>query len=98
VERRIELEEKAHIHVSLRNPRYECGGVESAPSSPVYGHGFSCALRDGGGPGSVYDWIYWETGKVRFEARRQIAQNRLVPASAAIIAGAIVLVLWRLLR
>jgi hypothetical protein len=46
----------------------------------------------------VHDWVYWETGKVTFEARRQIVQNRLAPASVAIILGAIALMLWKLLK
>ena len=46
----------------------------------------------------AHDWIYWETGKVTFEARREIVYKRLVPASVVIICGAIALVLWKLLR
>jgi hypothetical protein len=45
-----------------------------------------------------HDWVYWETGKVTFEARRQLVYDRLAPASAAIILGAIALTLWKLSR
>jgi hypothetical protein len=47
-----------------------------------------------------HDWIYWETGKLTFEARRQVVQNRVVPATAAIVFGAIAIMLvrWKLLR
>jgi hypothetical protein len=46
----------------------------------------------------VHDWIYWETGKTTFEARRQIVQDRAAPASVAIILGAGALVLWKFCR
>jgi CubicO group peptidase (beta-lactamase class C family) len=68
--------------------------------NPATGNGF--VLTASGGRGAtnqlVHDWIYWETGKVTSEARLQVAQNRLRPASIAIILGAIALVLWRLLK
>jgi CubicO group peptidase (beta-lactamase class C family) len=68
--------------------------------NPATGNGL--VLMVSGGKGAVnqlaHDWIYWETGKVTFEARRQIMLDRLVPASVAIIIGAIALVLWKLLR
>ena len=68
--------------------------------NPVTGNGF--VLMASGGRGAtnqlVHDWTYWETGKVTFEARRQIVQNRIVPALVAIILGASVLVLWKLFR
>jgi hypothetical protein len=35
---------------------------------------------------------------VTFEARRQIVYGRIVPASVAIILGAVVVMLWKLLR
>jgi len=44
------------------------------------------------------DWIYWETGKVPYAARWQVMLDRLLPASVAILLGAIVLVLWRVFR
>lgn len=68
--------------------------------NPATGNGM--VLMVSGGQGSlnqlVHDWIYWETGKVTFEARREIVFRRLVPASVAIICGAIALVLWRRLH
>jgi len=68
--------------------------------NPATGNGM--VLTVSGGQGAlnqlVHDWVYWETGKVTFEARRQIVQNRLVPASVAIVFGAIALVLWKLLK
>ncbi|MGH7600869.1 MAG: hypothetical protein ACREOI_31310 [bacterium] len=68
--------------------------------NPAAGNGF--VLMASGGRGAtnqlVHDWVYWETGKVTFEARRQIVQNRLMPASMAIMLGAIALVLWKLLK
>ncbi len=66
--------------------------------NPATGNGF--VLMASGGRGATnqlsHDWVYWETGKVTFEARRQIAQKRLASASVAIILGAIALALWRL--
>lgn len=68
--------------------------------NPATGNGM--VLMVSGGRGAVnqlgHDWVYWETGKVTFEARRQTLYGRVVPASAAIVVGAIVLVLWRLSR
>ncbi len=68
--------------------------------NPATGNGF--ALMVSGGRGAVnqlgHDWVYWETGNVTFEARRQIVYNRLVPASVVIVLGAISLVLWKLFR
>jgi len=68
--------------------------------NPVTGNGM--VLMASGGRGATnqlgHDWIYWETGKITFEARLQIVQDRLVPASVAFILGAIALALWKLLR
>jgi CubicO group peptidase (beta-lactamase class C family) len=65
--------------------------------NPASGNGM--ALVSSGGRGAVnrlgHDWLYWETGIVTFEARRQTAQARLVPACAAIVLGALFLVAWR---
>ena len=65
--------------------------------NPATGNGM--VLTVSGGQGAlnqlVHDWVYWETGKVTSEARRQIVYDRLVPASVAIILGAIVLTLWK---
>ncbi|MGH9753104.1 MAG: serine hydrolase domain-containing protein [Blastocatellia bacterium] len=66
--------------------------------NPATGNGF--VLTTSGGRGATnqlsHDWIYWETGKVTFDARRQIVQSRLAQASVAIIVGAIALALWKL--
>lgn len=55
------------------------------------------AVLVSGGRGAVnqlpHDWVYWETGQVTFESRRELLLKRLVPASVTIVAGAIVLVL-----
>ena len=52
-----------------------------------------------GGRGAVnilaHDWVYWETGKVSFEARRQTIYSLLGPASVAVIVGAVVITLWQ---
>ena len=44
------------------------------------------------------DWVYWETGKVTPEARMQTVRDRTIPAAIAIIIGALVIALWRILR
>lgn len=44
------------------------------------------------------DWLYWETGIVTPAARRQIAQDRIRPASLAIALGAIFIITWQLKR
>lgn len=65
--------------------------------NPATGDGF--ALMVSGSAGATnqlpHDWIYWETGKLTFEARRQTAQNRIVSAAVAIIVGTIVIALWK---
>jgi CubicO group peptidase (beta-lactamase class C family) len=68
--------------------------------NPATGNGLVMMVSGGQGATNqlVHDWIYWETGKVTFEAQRQTAQNRIVPASVAIILGAIALVLWKVWR
>ena len=67
-------------------------------TNPATGNGF--VLMVSGSQGAVnqlgHDWVYWETGNVTFEARRQTAYSRLGPASMAIILGAVVVVLWKL--
>jgi CubicO group peptidase (beta-lactamase class C family) len=69
-------------------------------TNPATGNGF--VLLVSGSSGAVnqlsHDWVYWETGKVTFQARRQTVYGRIVPASAAIILGAVVIMLWKLLR
>lgn len=66
--------------------------------NPATGNGI--ALMVSGSAGATnqlpHDWIYWETGKLTFEARRQTAQNHIVPALVAMVAGAIVIALWQL--
>jgi CubicO group peptidase (beta-lactamase class C family) len=69
--------------------------------NPATGNGM--VLMVSGGQGAVnqlgHDWVYWETGKVTYEGRRQIVYDRLkslVPV--AVILGAIVIVLWKPLR
>jgi CubicO group peptidase (beta-lactamase class C family) len=68
--------------------------------NPATGNGL--VLLVSGGKGAVnqlpHDWIYWETGKVTVEARRQILLDRLAPASVMIVIGGIALVLWKLSR
>lgn len=68
--------------------------------NPATGNGF--VLMVSGSNGAVnqlgHDWVYWETGKLTFEARRQTVYNRILPASVAIILGAVVIVLWKLLK
>lgn len=44
------------------------------------------------------DWIYWETGKLTVNARLRILRSRLMPAIVAIGLGAIVIVLWKLIK
>jgi CubicO group peptidase (beta-lactamase class C family) len=68
--------------------------------NPVSGNGM--ALVVSGGRGAVnrlgHDWVYWETGKITAQARRQIAYDRALPASLAILIGAMLIVLWRSIR
>ena len=70
--------------------------------NPATGNGM--AVMVSGGRGAInqigHDWIYWETGEVTSEARRQIVQSRLIPAALAIILGAIAIALarWKLLN
>jgi CubicO group peptidase (beta-lactamase class C family) len=68
--------------------------------NPATGDGF--VLLASGGRGATnqlpHDWVYWETGKLTFEARRQIVQNRIGFAAVALLAGAVVIVWWKLRR
>jgi CubicO group peptidase (beta-lactamase class C family) len=66
--------------------------------NPATGDGFALLVSGSAGATNQlpHDWIYWETGKLTFEARRQTAQNRIVPALVAMVAGAIVIALWQL--
>jgi hypothetical protein len=51
-----------------------------------------------GGSGAINrlggDWIWWETGILPREARRELVYARLVPALIAIVAGAVAVVAW----
>jgi CubicO group peptidase (beta-lactamase class C family) len=68
--------------------------------NPATGNGF--VLMSSGGQGATnrlsHDWVYWETGKITAEARRELMYTRLIPASVAIILGALALTLWKLFR
>ena len=68
--------------------------------NPATGNGLVLMLSGGRGATNQlkYDWLYWETGKMTFEGRRQIVYDRVVPASVATLVGAITLVLWNLRR
>ena len=65
--------------------------------NPATGNGI--VMMSSGGRGAVNklpdDWVYWETGKVTFEARRQTIFRLAGPALVAIIVGAVVIVLWQ---
>lgn len=43
----------------------------------------------------VHDWVWWETGQMTPDARRQVLMDQAKPVAAMIVGGAIVLVLWR---
>ncbi len=66
-------------------------------TNPATGNGL--VLLVSGSNGAVnqlgHDWVYWETGKLTYEARQQKVYGRIVPASVAIILGAIIIVLWK---
>jgi CubicO group peptidase (beta-lactamase class C family) len=68
--------------------------------NPATGNGF--ALLTSGGSGATnqlpHDWLYWETGEMTFEGRLQVVQNRIVPAAVTMLAGAVVIALWKLRR
>lgn len=68
--------------------------------NPATGNGL--VMMSSGGSGAVNkladDWIYWETGKLTFEARRQTVFGLAGPASVAVIVGAVVIILWQLLK
>jgi CubicO group peptidase (beta-lactamase class C family) len=69
--------------------------------NPATGNGM--VLIVSGGRGAVnqlpHDWVYWETGKMTFEGRRQILYDRIKGFGlAAFFLGAIAIVLWKMLR
>ena len=70
-------------------------------TNPATGNGF--VLLVSGGRGAVnrlsHDWVYWETGKVTSEGRRQYMYDRFKwPGWALILAGAALVLLWQLRR
>jgi CubicO group peptidase (beta-lactamase class C family) len=68
--------------------------------NPATGNGIVMMIS--GGSGAVNkladDWIYWETGQVTFESRRQTAFQLAGPALVAIIVGAVVITLWQIVK
>ncbi|HEX6098219.1 MAG TPA: serine hydrolase domain-containing protein [Thermoanaerobaculia bacterium] len=80
------------------------GGVRPAGGAVVRVNpttGDALVLTVTGGSGAINrlggDWIWWETGVLPPEARRELVYARLVPALLAIVAGAIAIVAlqWR---
>jgi len=65
--------------------------------NPATGNGV--VLMASGGRVSVNsladDWLFWETGRVPFSARRQVVLDRLAPASVAFVLGSIAIVWWK---
>jgi CubicO group peptidase (beta-lactamase class C family) len=66
--------------------------------NPRTGNGV--VLMTSGGRGAanqlVHDWVYWETGTVTDEGRRQVVYDRMKgPIPAAIALGALGIVIWR---
>jgi CubicO group peptidase (beta-lactamase class C family) len=70
--------------------------------NPATGNGFVLVVSGGRGAVNqlVHDWVYWETGKITPEGRRQIIYDRLFKGAglAAIILGAIAIALWKMFR
>lgn len=68
--------------------------------NPATGNGFVLMVSGSQGAANQlgHDWVYWETGTLTFEARRQTIYDRIVPASVAIILGAVVIALWQILK
>lgn len=60
------------------------------------------ALLISGGRGAAnqlgHDWVYWETGVITPQARRQYLYDRSRPAAAAILAGLLLVIFWRTRR
>lgn len=77
---------------------HDGGAVPAAGASlrmnPATGNGVVLMVSGARGA-TVQDWMYWETGRVTFEGRRQLAQRRLLPAVVAMVLGAIALVWGR---
>jgi CubicO group peptidase (beta-lactamase class C family) len=66
--------------------------------NPATGNGFVMLVS--GGSGAVnrlpHDWIYWETGKMIYQAKRQVFYDRMKGSGfAVLVLGSIVIVFWR---
>lgn len=44
------------------------------------------------------DWVYWETGKLPMNAKLRILISRLVPALVGIGSGALMVIIWALMK
>ena len=68
--------------------------------NPATKNGF--VLMVSGANGSVnqlaHDWVYWETGKITSQARRQTFYDTLKPGFFGIVLGAIAIILWSVVR
>lgn len=58
--------------------------------------GNGMALVTSGGSGAInqlgHDWVYWETGVITADARRQILYSRARPAAIVLLAGALLII------
>lgn len=63
--------------------------------NPATSNGMVAAISGGRGAANQmpHDWVYWETGKLTSEARRQAAYSRARPAAIALLAGAFLICL-----
>ena len=61
--------------------------------NPTTRNGMVVAISGGRGAANMlsHDWVYWETGSITPEARRQLAYTRVRPAGIAIALGALVI-------
>ncbi len=68
--------------------------------NPATGNGMVLTVSGGRGATNqlAHDWVYWETGKLTFEARLQVVQDQLAPATVVIFIGSIAIMLWKLSR
>ena len=93
------------LFVANNDGRYIVGHDGGSPPAwgawmrvnPATGNGMVMMISGGRGAANKLadDWIYWETGKVTFEARRQTVYRLAGPALVAIIVGAVVIMLWQ---
>jgi CubicO group peptidase (beta-lactamase class C family) len=71
-------------------------------TNPATGNGFALMVSGSRGAANQlgHDWVYWETGRMTFEGRRQIFYDRLFKGAGlvAIVLGSIAIVLWQMLR